>query len=184
MTTTISSSSFAMQRPSPRDMLQATLSSQVAAGKINSADKDALSAALDSIDSAMRSDRASGSRQAPPSPEEARAKIDSLISNQVEAGSLTSEQAEELKQLFADTFAGGLGGPGGGRPPGPPPGPPPGEGDGQEAISLTITTTDSDVSKALQAFLKQLTEKLGSGYGQSGQGTAASSTSLLFNITA
>lgn len=184
MTTTISSSSFAMQRPSPRDMLQTTLTSQVAAGKIDSADQDALSAALDSIDSAMRSGRPSGPRQAPPSPEEAQAKIESLIDSQVEEGSLTSEQAEELKQIFAETFAGGPGGPGGGRPPGPPPGPPPGEAGAEGATSLTITTTDSDVSKALQAFLKQLTDTLGSGYGQSGQSTTGSSSSLLFNITA
>lgn len=184
MTTTISSSSFAMQRPSPRDMLQTTLTSQVAAGKIDSADQDALSAALDSIDSAMRSGRSSGTRQAPPSPDEAKAKIDGLIDKQVEAGSLTSEQADELKQIFADTFAGGPGGPGGGRPPGPPPGPPPDGMGGENTTSFTITTNDTDVSKALQDFLKQLQQTVGSGYTTTGQSTSGSTSSLLFSLTA
>lgn len=189
MTTTIASSSFGSQRLSPRELLQNNLTSQVASGKISSDDQDALSAALDSIDASMQADRGSFSatRTAPPSPEEAKSKITGLIDAQVESGSLTSDQADELKQLFSDTFSkgpGGAGGPGGPRHGGPPPGPPPGEGQGQDGstTSFTITTNDSDVGKALQDFLKQLQEKLGSGYSSSGQSTA-SNTSVLFDIS-
>jgi hypothetical protein len=59
MTTTISSSSYGSQRLSPRDLLQNSLTSQVASGKIDASDKDALSAALDTIDTAMRAERGS-----------------------------------------------------------------------------------------------------------------------------
>jgi hypothetical protein len=181
MTTTISSSSFGSQRLSPRDLLQNSLTSQVASGKIDGADKDALSAALDTIDSAMRAERGSFSsaRTAPPSPDQAKAKVDGLIDAQVESGSLTSEQADGLKQLFADTFANGPGGPGG-----PPPGPPPGGGEDGTTTSLTITSDDADVTRALQDFLKQLQEKLGSGYSASGQSSGSSGSSVLFDISA
>jgi hypothetical protein len=185
MTTTISSSSYAAQRPSPRDMLQNTLAAQVSSGEVSSSDASALSSALDQIDQAMKAERGSFSstRTAPPSPEEAQSKIDSLIAEQVEAGTLTEDQAAELKEIFSETFANG---PGGGRGPGgPPPGPPPGdESESSGTTSLTITTNDSAVSTALQEFLKQLQEKLGSGYGTSGQLTSGSSTSLLFDVSA
>jgi hypothetical protein len=185
MTTTISSSSYAAQRPSPRDMLQNTLAAQVSSGEVSSSDASALSSALDQIDQAMKAERGSFSstRTAPPSPEEAKSKIDSLIAEQVEAGTLTEDQAAELKEIFSETFANG---PGGGRGPGgPPPGPPPGEeSESSGTTSLTITTNDSAVSTALQDFLKQLQEKLGSGYGTSGQSTSGTSTSLLFDVSA
>lgn len=195
MTTTISSSSYGAQRLSPRDMLQNTLATQVASGKINASDQDALSAALDSIDSSMQAARGSFSstRAAPPSPDEAKSKIESLINDQVSSGSLTSDQADELKQLFSDTFANGPGG-GRGAHGGPPPGPPPGEGQGGDSdsgtTSFTITTNDSGVSQALQDFLKQLQDKIGSGYSSSGQSSTASTatsskqSSLLFDISA
>lgn len=180
---TISASSFSPQRPSPRDQLQNTLASQVSSGEVSKSDADALSAALDAIDATMRADRPSFSstRTAPPSPEEAQSKINDLISAQVEAGTLTEDQAAELKDIFSETFAQGPAGRGG--PGGPPPGPPPG---GQEGGSTTfsITTTDSAVSSALQDFLKQLQDKLGSGYGTSGQSASATSTSLLFDVSA
>jgi len=183
MTTTISSSSFGSQRLSPRDLLQNSLTSQVASGKIDASDQDALSAALDTIDAAMKPERGSFSstRTAPPSPDEAKTKVEGLIDAQVEAGSLTSQQADELKQLFSDTFANGPGGP---RHGGPPPGPPPGEGEDGATTSLTITSNDSDVTKALQDFLKQLQDKLGSGYSASGQSSSSSSSSVLFDISA
>ena len=187
MTTTITSSSFGAQRLSPREMLQNTLASQVSSGEVSASDESALSAALDSIDQAMKAERGSFSatRTAPPSPDEAKAKIDDLIAKQVEAGTLTEDQASELKEIFSETFGTG---PGGGRGPGgpggPPPGPPPGGEGGSGTTSFTITTDDSAVSTALQDFLKQLQEKLGSGYGASGQTTSGSSSSVLFDVSA
>ena len=106
MTTTISSSSYGMQRLSPRDMLQNTLASQVASGAVSSSDESALSSALDTIDQAMKADRGSFSstRTAPPSPDEAKQKISDLIAQQVEAGTLTEDQAKELQEVFDQTF--------------------------------------------------------------------------------
>jgi len=187
MTTTISASAFGSQRLSPREMLQNTLASQVSTGEVSASDESALTSALDAIDQAMKAERGSFSatRTAPPSPDEAKARIDSLIAEQVEAGTLTEDQAAELKEIFSETFAQG---PGGGRGPsgagGPPPGPPPGEGAESSTTSFTITTNDSAVSTALQDFLTQLQEKLGSGYGTSGQSTAGSSSALLFDVSA
>ncbi|MDP3545422.1 MAG: hypothetical protein Q8S29_04510, partial [Phreatobacter sp.] len=74
---------------------------------------------------------------------------------------------------------------GGGRGPGgPPPGPPPGGESGNGTTTFSITTDDSSVGKALQDFLKQLQEKLGSGYGTAGQSTSGTSSSLLFDVSA
>jgi len=186
MTTTISASAFGSQRLSPREMLQNTLASQVSTGEVSASDESALTSALDAIDQAMKAERGSFSatRTAPPSPDEAKARIDSLIAEQVEAGTLTEDQAAELKEIFSETFAQG---PGGGRGPGGaggPPSGPPGEAGDSSKTSFTITTNDSAVSTALQDFLKQLQEKLGSGYGISGQSTAGSSSALLFDVSA
>ncbi len=186
MTTTISSSSYGMQRMSPRDMLQNTLASQVASGAVSSSDESALSSALDTIDQAMKADRGSSvSRTSRPSPEEAKKKISDLISQQVEAGTLTEDQAKELQDVFDKTFQGGPRGHGGPHGAGgPPPGPPPGEDSDSSTTTFTITTNDSAVSTALQDFLKQLQDKLGSGYGTSGEATSGSTTSKLFDVTA
>src|SRR3954469_4161740 len=107
------------QHVSPRDMLQNELASEVSSGQISSADKDALSAALDSIDTAMKGQRPAGGGK-PPSPDEMQSKISDLIQSQVDSGALTSDQANELKTVFANAMPkGGPGGPGGAG--GPPP---------------------------------------------------------------
>jgi hypothetical protein len=83
---------------SPLQKLQDELLSEVNSGAISSSDKDALSAALTDIDSAMQasraSDQASGTR---PSPDELKSKIDDLIAGEVSSGKLTSDQATELQ---------------------------------------------------------------------------------------
>ncbi len=89
--------------------MQNELTSEIAAGTIASTDLDALTAALDSIDQTLTSqrgsDRATGT--APPSPDQMKAKIDDLIAAEVTNGTLTSEQAEELKTVFANAFSSG-----------------------------------------------------------------------------
>src|SRR6476646_6988692 len=85
---------------SPLDRLKNELSTEVQAGTVKSADQDALSNALDSIDSSLQADRASQSQGSRPDPSELGKKIDDLISQQVEAGTLTSDQASELQGLF------------------------------------------------------------------------------------
>jgi hypothetical protein len=111
--TSISSTSLASSFVSPRERLQTELESQVAAGTIQSTDLDALTSALDDIDATMSQQRPAFRGQRP-SPTEMTDKINSLIGSQVESGKLTSQQAEELKGVFANAIPpSGPGGPGG-----------------------------------------------------------------------
>ena len=97
--TSISAASSSLYQ-SPLQKLQQQLQAQVTSGTISSGDQDALSTALDSIDSSMQADRGSASSGTQPSAEDMTSKIDSLISAQVSSGNLTSEQADELKGVF------------------------------------------------------------------------------------
>lgn len=178
----VGSSSF-----SPLARLQNELSSEVSAGTINSSDQDALSAALTDIDSSLKSDAASGGQA--PSPSDMQSKINDLISNEVSGGKLTSAQADELKQVFANTFQGGPGGAGG-------PGGPGGAGgcggaDGSSASNGTSnsggsSSSDSDVTQLLTDFLNSLQSSYGSSssYGTSGSSLVAQIQSLIVNYQA
>src|SRR6266403_5971993 len=114
---------------SPLQQLQKELQSEVNAGKISSADQDALTSALTDIDSSLQSSRSSGSSSKKTSPDDLKAKIDDLIAGEVSSGKLTSDQATELQGVFKAAFGngpGGSGGPGGaggahGHHDGPPP---------------------------------------------------------------
>ena len=93
---------------SPLQLLQSQLQKDVSAGQISAADQSTLSDALTSIDSSLQSDRSSQTQGGAPGA--IKSKIDGLIAQQVQAGSLTSDQASELQKVFSDTFAGGSGG--------------------------------------------------------------------------
>jgi hypothetical protein len=156
-------------------MLQNQLLSEISSGGISAEDKDALSAALDSIDATLKGERPSiGSK--PPSPGEMQSKVESLISDQVENGSLTSEQAEELKTIFANAMPrGGPGGPGGA----------PGAG----GIGGTSESDESDSSDeladVLSDFIKMLQEAKGSkSYGESGDQLLSSISALIVDYQA
>ncbi|MBR1299322.1 hypothetical protein [Bradyrhizobium sp. AUGA SZCCT0042] len=180
--TSISAAS-AQSYQSPLQKLQNELLSEVNSGVISSSDKDALSAALTDIESAMQSsrasDQASGVR---PSPEEMKSKIDDLISSQVSSGKLTSEQATELQGVFKAAFAngpGGAGGPGGPGGPGgaggpPPGGPPPADGASSSDDTSSSTTSLDDI---LKQFLQTLQESLSASSSTSYSATGSSSTS-------
>ena len=96
---------------SPLQRLQQQLQSDVSDGTISSSDQSALSTALTDIDTALQSsrssDQSSGTR---PSKDEMKSKIDDLIANEVSNGTLTSDQADELKNVFQSAFAKGPGG--------------------------------------------------------------------------
>lgn len=119
---------------SPLDRLKSELTKEVSAGTISSSDESALSSALDDIDSAMKSSASSASSSSPPSADEMQSKIDDLIQNEVSSGKLTSDQASELKNVFANTFSGSANGAGG--PPPPP--------DGSSDLSSTSSTGSTD----------------------------------------
>lgn len=207
--TSISSTSFSpRQFTSPRDLLQNELQAEVASGAVKSSDVDALSSALDDIDSTLKSagqaSRSSGS--SPPSPSDMNSKIQDLISAQVDAGKLTSDQADELTNVFANALQqGGPGGPGGG--PGGPggghggpggghggpggPGGPGGAGcSGHENAATSTsdsatTSSSSDLSSLLADFLKTLQQTLSkdTSYGANGA-TSLSMSSLVVNYQA
>ena len=172
---------------SPLQKLQDELQSEVNSGAISSSDKDALSAALTDIDSAMQagraSDQAGGTR---PSPGELKSKIDDLIAGEVSSGKLTSDQATELQGIFKAAFANG---PGGSHGPGGAGGPPPGGGPGgpppsDEASSSDDTSsTSTSVEDILKQFLESLQEQMSasssSSYGATG--TASSGKSVSFS---
>ena len=179
------SGASAMAFKSPLERLQTELQSQATSGTVKSADVNALSAALDSIDSVMKQGPSaeSGQRSGRPSPTEMTDKINSLIDDQVSSGKLTSDQADELKGVFAAAMpSGGPGGPGGpGGAGGPPPGPPPDGAEGTDRTSSSDSTDSSDLLSQLLEMLQQAQEKSTT---YAANGTSASqlkSVSLILN---
>jgi len=169
--TSISSAGF-QQFPSPLQRLQNELSSEVSAGTISGSDSDALASALDDIDATLQSERTSASAtDGPPSPKEMKQKIDDLIAGEVKSGKLTDDQAAELKNVFAKTFAHGPGGgPGGpGASPGGPGGPGGGFADADSNGSSTQSASADTANTLLQDFIKLLQDsQTSSGYSASG----------------
>ena len=173
---------------SPLQRLQQQLQSDVSDGTISSSDQSALSTALTDIDTALQSsrsgDQSSGTR---PSKDEVKSKIDDLIANEVSNGTLTSDQADELKNVFQSAFAkgpGGAGGPGGpGGAGGPPPGPPPDDSssDSSSTDSTSSTSTNSTTADILQQFLQALQQSQSSSasYGANGSSFGGSDFSAL-----
>jgi hypothetical protein len=169
------------QYSSPRDLLQSELSSEISAGTISATDGSALSSALDDIDAALQSDRASTSSTGsqPPSPDDIKKKIDGLIASEVQNGKLTDDQATELQNVFAKTFQNG--GPGGGPGGGPDGTGGPGGSASNSSSSDTSNSSSDSTTKLLQDFLKLLQDSQGTtSYSPSGD-AQGQSTSLLVN---
>lgn len=164
----MTSISSTTQRFDPRAQMDARISAAASAGSISSEDQDALSSALDTIDSSLSADRTSGGK-----PGDMKGKIDGLIDEQVKSGALTDDQAAELKSFFAQGPDGGQGGPGGAKGAGgPPPGPPPASSDSDSDDDSTDSSTDSATQiseaaarqlEAMTAFLQKLRDSAASG---------------------
>lgn len=166
---------------SPRERLQQVLESQIASGEIAATDESALESALDTIDEAMKSG-ASSTASTPPKPGDMEDKIAALIDRQVEAGTLTSDQAEELKELFASAAPQGDRGPvGAGGPPPPPP-----QGGTDEASGASSSTSADQLASLLADFLKQLRETTAgtAGYSTDGSSKTTSASALVLDKTA
>lgn len=146
---------------SPQQYFQSKLTEQVSSGEITSSDMDAMLSALEAIDGEMGP--GSSAPSAPPSQGEMQAKLESLLSEQVEAGTLTQDQADELASLFES----------GEMAPPPPPG-----GGGMPPMTEDDDTTEDILAK----LLEELQTK--TGYSASGTNTVASSTSLIVDYTA
>ncbi len=193
--TSISSAGLAPNTfTSPRDLLQNELQSEVSSGAISANDQSALSSALDDIHSALKgerqSERASGAAR--PTPEQMQSKINDLIANEVQNGTLTSDQAGELKNVFAKAFshggdgAGGPGGPGG-------PGGSGGQGGQGESCAAggagdaSASSSSSDqLSQVLSDFLKSVQQSLSKNptYDSSGDTGSVSIAALVVNYQA
>ncbi len=167
--TSISASS--MSGFSPLDLLKQELTKEVSAGKVSSTDQTALSSALDDIDSALKSggnsSSSSSTSSTPPSPEEMQSKIDDLIQSEVDSGKLTSDQATELKNVFANAFSGGGAG-------GPPPAP---SDDASSDTTSSTSSSSSSSSSQVEELLKKLLDALQSSNSSKTSSYSASGTS-------
>ncbi|MCJ2048705.1 hypothetical protein [Methylobacterium sp. J-070] len=169
---------------SPGARMSDTISRAVSAGTLSGADATALTGAVASIDSSLSADRAgsssAGATQARLDPSTLQDRIDGLISDQVSGGSLTDDQATELKALFAShgrsTEASATS-----RGDGTPSGPPPGAAADASSPSRSGTATTNDL---LATFVHQLqsSQSAGAGYGAAGTSTATTSAALLFDF--
>ncbi|MCJ2114972.1 hypothetical protein MKK64_27825 [Methylobacterium sp. E-025] len=174
-----------------KDQMSSTIGKELSAGSLSDTDATALTSALTSIDTSLSADGASATTSGSTSkldPSSMKDRIDGLISDQVSAGTLTDDQASELKNLFAtggqsvgsvtsDAAAGAAG---------PPPGPPPDGSDTDASSNGDASGTSSggsSVSDLFSSFLKQLqaTQTSSSAYGATGtsRNTYASSALLL-----
>lgn len=173
-------STASMTMTSPRDRMNDRISAAVSSGEISATDQSTLSKALDSIDSTLSSERSSGTKPSG----DMKSKMESLIQSQVDNGTLTDDQATELKSFFAKgpDSKGGKGGPGEPGGPGGPGGaggPPPSEASANSDDDST--STDDTASKqldALMSFLQQLRDKSdgAASYSASGDTSKSSST--------
>lgn len=176
--TSISSLSTASTPPQPpRDRMNDRLSAAVSSGEISATDEKALSSALDSIGSSLEADRSSGTKPSG----DMKSKMDALIQKQVDDGTLTEDQAGELKTMFAKGAHGKHGphGAHGGK----------GAAPAQDADADTDTKTDpaatpattttaDATTDAVSQFLKQLrdTAEDTTSYSASGDTSKSSST--------
>jgi hypothetical protein len=103
-------SSVASARPSPLELLQNELASEVSSGAVGASDQQALSTALKDVDSTLSSQTAQASSSS--SPADMQSKIETLIDGEVDKGTLTTAQASELKNIFSNALQAGGGGPG------------------------------------------------------------------------
>lgn len=182
--------SYTMNMPSPRAMMDRKIDAAVETGSLSSVDGDALDTALDSIDSALSASASDSTSRLDPS--EMKDRVDSLIADQVSAGTLTEDQAAALQSFFAQGPGGstqtadassddamsieGMGAMGGPGPMGgPPPGPPPSETESSDDSSTTSSTDSSSPTEQLDSIIAFL-ENLRTSLSQSLYGSAASST--------
>lgn len=195
--TSISNYTMAMP-PSPRMSMDRKIGAAVEAGALSEVDGDALETALDSIGSALSTSVSNGSSRLDPS--EMKDRIDSLIEDQVSAGTLTEDQAAQLQSFFAQgpggsaqtTDAGsddgmsiegmgkvGAAGPMRGPPPGPPPSASSEDDDSSNSTSRADATSATEQLDSIIAFLENLRSSMSQSLYGGAAGSADSSNSGL-----
>lgn len=146
----------------PQQSIQDKLSEQVSSGEISAEDEDAMLAALDTIHEEMAPDGPPAAGSEPPSQEEMQEKLDGLLAEQVDAGTLTQEQADDLSAMFESGEM---------APPPPPPGGAGGSGE-----------TDDESEDLMAKLLEELQSQ--TGYSENGGSTTTSVESLLVDYQA
>ncbi len=146
-----------------RESAVQALDEQVEAGEITTEDQDAMMAALDAIHAERQEAGPPEPGSKPPSKDEMLANMETMLSDQVDAGTLTQDQADELLGMFE---SGEMGGP-------PPPPPPPG---GQ------ASGAGSQTDQLLSAILEEL--QSGSGYDETGDSSSSEAEALIVDYTA
>jgi hypothetical protein len=162
---------------SPLQQLQKELAAELSAGQINSSDASSLSTALNDIDTALQggSPADAGGVQ---TPGDMKSKIDDLISKEVSNGTLTTDQADKLKNVFAQTFGHGPSGSHGPRPDGA------GAADADSSAGSSASASDQsgsadDLVKQFLDLLQQNQASSANSYGSAGTTTNAASFSAL-----
>ncbi len=157
-------STTSSQTVSPLSLLEKELAAEVSSGEVSAADESALSTALKDIDAALKSQSTSAG--------DVQSKVEDLIDAAVDDGKLTSEQADELKNIFSQAFQGASGSDGAAT----------GAGDGGGTSSGTTATTSTDpadtnedgvVSAAEQAAYDAKTSGASAVSSNSGNATSA-----------
>jgi hypothetical protein len=138
----------------PRAQMDARISAAASAGTIGTDDQAALNGAPDSIDTSLAAESAG--------PGDMKAKIGGLIDGQVDSGTLSEDQAAELRDFFAQGPAGG---------------PPPSNGDSADSSSRTTQISEAAARKldAMGAFLQKLRDSAASGSNVYGSNAGTSS---------
>jgi hypothetical protein len=181
-------------------MMDSRITAATSAGSITQVDGAAMEAALDAIDSALSSSASSGGSRLDPAGMKDR--VDSLIADQVSAGTLTEDQAAQLQSLFAQggpqqaeasdsssmsidgmSGVGGAGGPRGMH--GPPPPPPSDEEDNETTVASTDATSTAEQLDSIIAFLQNLRNSMASSlYGGSASASDSSNSGLVVDSLA
>ncbi|GEP09187.1 hypothetical protein [Methylobacterium gnaphalii] len=175
---TISAASQAY--PSPKQRILDSISSKASAGSISSTDQTALDGAVESIDSSLTSNGSVSPSSL--SPSDLKSRIDGLISQQVDSGALTSDQADTLKQVLSQGHSGHGGHHGvhgaGGSPPALPAADGSDDSDDSDdpfaavlnGSTATTGSTSDPAGDLLSSFMKQLQDSQNqtSAYGANG----------------
>ena len=178
----MSSISSVQSYGSPLTRLQAQLGTEVQAGSVKASDRDALTTALGSIDSKLKEGRGQEASSSRPDPASFKTRIDDLIAKQVSSGSLTSDQADELKTVFSAAAPGRPpeGGEATGRAGDPPPPSQPSE---STRAAQPRDTTEADRDALLQQFVEQVRSSVASSYSAGGAANRATRP-LVFDLSA
>ncbi|WP_375410220.1 hypothetical protein [uncultured Methylobacterium sp.] len=164
--------SYATQKSgtSPKDRVMQSITDEVASGKIGAADGTALTQAFGSITESLRSERSTSgdtgaaTRTTRLDPAQLKEKVDSLIDEQVEGGSLTVDQAEELKAILSQNA---------------PQAASAGDASTTQAASAAETSTADDLLAGFIKSLQEVQDSAGAGYGSTGSSSKSQASSAL-----